>query len=93
VFSGFQGGDGVGGVVGDGGIDMNGIDLGDRRGDRRSPCSVFNAVFVADRVELGLGALADGGQFGVRMALVNGNEFGAEAETDDCDVWFGCGHD
>jgi hypothetical protein len=26
------------------------------------------------------------------MALVNGDEFGAEAETDDCDIWFGCGH-
>jgi hypothetical protein len=41
---------------------------------------------------MGFVALADGGQFGVRMALVNGDEFGAEAETDDCDIWFGCGH-
>ena len=29
----------------------------------------------------------------MRVALVDGDEFGAETEADDCDIWFGCGHD
>ena len=83
----------MGGVIGDGGIDMDGIDLGIGEKIGVVRVALFNAVFVADLVELGFGALADGCHFSVRVALVDGDEFGAEAETDDCDIWFGCGHD
>ena len=80
-------------MVGDCGIDVDGIDLGIGEEIGVVRVALFNAVFVADLVELGFGALADGGQFSVRVALVDRDEFGAEAEADDCDIWFGCGHD
>ena len=81
------------GVVGDGGIDVDGIDLGIGEEIGVVRVALFDAVFIANLVEMGFVALADGDQFGVWVALVDGDEFGAEAETDDCDIWFGCGHD
>ena len=83
----------MGGVIGDGGIDVDGIDLGISEEIGVVCVALFNAVFVADLVELGFGALADGGQFSVRVTLVDRDEFSTKAEADDCDIWFGYGHD
>ena len=46
----------------------------------------LDAEAVADLVELLLVAPADGVHLGVRMALIDGNELGAEAEADDGDA-------
>ena len=48
---------------------------------------------VADRVQFRRVALADGVHVGVRMALVDGDEFRAEAEADDGDVDPALAHD
>jgi hypothetical protein len=43
----------------------------------------FDAIGVADLVELVLRPLADAHELGVRMPLVDGDELGPEAEADD----------
>ena len=86
VFSGFERGDGVFGVIRDCGVEVDGIDVGIGEDLLESGVALFDAVFIADFVEGGFGALADGGQFSSRVALVNGDEFGSKTEADDCDA-------
>jgi hypothetical protein len=55
-------------------------------------CTKSTFERLADLAELFLVALADGVHVGLRMALVDGNELGAEAEADDGDVVTLLGH-
>ena len=74
-------------VIGDRRVDVDGVDL--RIGEQVVVGGVafFDAELVADFVELRLGPLADGGHVRLRVALVDGDELGSEAEPDDCDVY------
>src|SRR6516165_2777037 len=73
-------------MIGDRRIDVDEIDL--RVGEH---VFVFRVALVdleeiADLLELGGRALADGVYVGIRVALVNRDELGAEAEADDGDI-------
>ena len=46
----------------------------------------FDSELVADFIERGFSALADRRHFGVRVALVNRNEFGAKSKAYDSDT-------
>ena len=49
-----------------------------------------DAEAIADFVQLGFVPLTDRGDVRLRMGLIDRNEFGPEAETDEADVnWFG----
>ena len=87
VLASLEGGDGLLGVIGNGGVDVDGVDRGISEDVFEIGVALFDAIFIADLVERGFGALTNGHEIGVRMALVNGDEFGTEAEADDCDVW------
>ena len=47
---------------------------------------------IPDLLELGWITLAERGDLGIGVALVDRDEFGAEAEADDGDAGFGSGH-
>ena len=85
---------GVLGVVRDRSVDVDGVNV--RIGE--DVCVVLiallDAELVADLLERFGIALADRGHLGIGMALVDGNEFGTEAEADDGDAGFcdGRGH-
>lgn len=86
VFARFQSGNCLLGVVRDGGVEVDGIDLGISEEFVVTRVAFCDAKFVADLVERGLGPLADGDKIGVWMPLVDGDKFGSEAEADDCDI-------
>jgi hypothetical protein len=67
-------------------VDVNDVDV--RVGEHLFIFGVtdVDSVRVADFVEFRLGALADGVHFGIRVTLVNRDEFGAEFEPDDTDT-------
>ena len=86
VFSGLQGCDGLFSMIGDGRIDVNGIDV--RIGEEVvvALVALLDPEFVAHFIEGGLGALANCHQFSSGVALIDGDEFGAKTEADDCDT-------
>ncbi len=92
VFAGAQGLDGLRGVIGDGRVDVHGLDL--RIGEQLVVVLItfFDSEVVGDFVELLAVALADGDETGVRMRLINGDELCAEAEPDDGDVDLAVAH-
>ena len=74
-------------VVGDGRVDVDGVDVRILEQFLVIGVALRDAEVVADRVELGLGLRWQMAyMFGVRMALVDGDELGPEAEADDGDV-------
>jgi len=79
------------GVVRNGRVDVDGVNV--RIGEDVGVVGValFDAELVADFVEQFGIALADRAHLRIGMALVDGDEFGAEAETDDGDAGFADG--
>ena len=92
MFAGLQGGDALRRVQMDGGIDVDRIDIRVLEQVFEAGVTLFDAVLVADLVQLFLGALADGVHVGVGMALVNGDEFRSEPEADDGHIDFFIAH-
>src|SRR5207247_2531429 len=54
--------------------------------------ALLDAKGVADRVEVLLGALADGAEVGLGMTLINGDELRAKTQTDDGEVDLALAH-
>ena len=88
MLAGAKGGEGVFGVVWDGGVDVDGVNV--RIGENVGVVGValFDAELVADFVEQFGITLADRAHLRIGMALVDGDELGAEAEPDDGDARF-----
>ena len=70
-------------VIGDRRIDVDGIDLVVLEEVGIGLVPPLDAIRLADLVEFVPRPLADRHQFRVRVALVDGDELGAEAEADD----------
>ena len=83
MFAGFQRGDGLPGMIGNGRVDMHCVHL--RIFDELIEIGValLHTECVANGIQLLFGALANGIHRGVGVALIDGNEFSAESETDD----------
>jgi hypothetical protein len=79
-------------MIGDGRIDMDGVDIRVFEQPVDVVVSFCHAKSVADGIQLFAGALADGVHVGVGMALVDGDEFGAKAQPDNGDVNFSLAH-
>ena len=86
VLAGFESGDGLFGVVRNRRIDVDRINLGVCEKLFVVSVTFFDSKLVADFIEGGFSALADRRHFGVRVALVNGNEFGTKSEAYDSDT-------
>ena len=84
VLAGLQRGDRLRRMIGNRRVDVDGIDV--RIGEERVVVGVarLDAEPIAARVELLPIAAADRIHFGIRMALINRDEFRAKAQTDDC---------
>ena len=80
-------------VIGNGRVDVNAVNVGVFEKFVEIGVAFVDAERVADGVELGLGALADGIHVGVWMPLINGDEFCAKTQTDNCDINFTLVHD
>jgi hypothetical protein len=74
------------GVIGDGGVEVDGVDVGISEDICVVGVAFFDAIFVADFIERGFGALANGGHFCLGVTLVDGDEFGSESKSDDGDA-------
>lgn len=85
--------DGLRGVVGNGGVDMDGVYFGILEELVVACVALWNVELVGDLVHLLLVAPANGNEVYVRMGLVDGNELGSEAEPDDGDVVYVLTHD
>ena len=74
------------GVVGDGCVDVDRVDawIGEQLIVVGEP--FLDAILVTDFIQLRLSALADGHHVGIRVALVDRDKLGTEAETDNRDV-------
>ena len=88
MFAGFEGLDGLLGVVGNRGVDVDGVDLRIAEEFVVIGVAFGNAEGLLDGFQFFGVALADGDEIGVGMGLKDRNEFGAETETDDGDVDF-----
>ncbi len=86
VFAGLERRQALGGVVGDGRVDVHGVDRGVLEHVFVAGVASLDAETVAALVQLGLVAAANGGQLGVGVCLVDGDELGAETEPDDADA-------
>src|SRR5262249_2969897 len=86
VLAGLEGGQGLWGVVGDGRVDVDGIDGRVLQQLVVVGVAGLDAELVPDLVEALLVATADGGHLGVGVGLVDGNELGAETKADDGDA-------
>ena len=86
VLAGLEGGEALGGVVGDRRVDVNGVDVG--VGEELVVVGVadFDAETVAALLQPLFGAATDGGHLRVGVVLVDRDELGAEAEADDGDA-------
>ena len=94
VFAGLEGFDGHPGVVGDRAIDVDGVDVGVFEQVAVVGVAGLDIEAVADFVEAFLVAPADGRDVGAWVVLIDGDEFGSEAEADDGDAgWLVGGHD
>ncbi len=78
--------DGLRGVVGDGGVDVDGIYLGILEELVVVHIAFLDVELVGDLDHLLLVATANGHEVYVRVGLVDGNELGSEAKPDDGDV-------
>ena len=88
VLAGLERGDAHPGVVRDGRVDVDDVDLRVLEQLLEIRVALLDAEVVAHGVELLRVALADGVAAGVRVLLPEGDEFGPEAEADDGDVEF-----
>ena len=78
--------EGVFSVIGNGGIDVNSIDL--RIGQQRVVIRVAlgNAKLVPNLIQRIRIALTERHNVRIRVTLINGNKLGTKAETDDGDA-------
>ena len=83
VLAGLEPGQALAGVVGDGRVDVDGVDLGIGQHVVELRVALGDAERVAQLVELLLAALADGVHLGLRMVLIDGNELGPKTQTHD----------
>jgi len=74
------------GVIGNGGVDMDGVDFGILEELVVACVALWNVELVGDLVHFLLVAATNGDEVYVRVGLVDGNELGSEAEPDDGDV-------
>lgn len=88
VLAGAEGGDRLRGVEMDGRVDVDRIDLGVPDQVLEALVALFHPERLPDGIQLLLRALADGVHVRQGMPLVDGDEFGTEAESDDRDVQF-----
>ena len=86
VFARPEGLEGLRSVVGNGGVDVDGVDLGILEELVIVGVAFFYIELVGQLVHLLLVASADGDEVHVRVGLVDGDELGSEAEPDDGDV-------
>src|SRR5262249_28203624 len=86
VLAGLQRREALRGVVGDGRVDVDGVDVGIFQQVVEAGVADLDAEAVAALVEGLLVAAADGDPFGGGGLLVAGDELGAEAEADDGDA-------
>ena len=86
VLAGLEGGDGLATVVRDGRVDMDRVDFRVLEERVEVRVALRDLVAVADRLELLRIALADRDDLRVRVGLVDGDEFGAEAEAGQRDA-------
>jgi hypothetical protein len=70
-------------MIGDRRVDVDGVNVLVFENVGVALVSPLHAVGLANLVELVFRPLADGDEFSVRMPLVDRNELGTEAETDD----------
>ena len=92
VFAGLERRNRLPGVIGNGGVDVDGVDVRVLEQLVEIVVPVLHAKRVADRIQFCAGALADGVHVGARMPLVDGNKLGAEAQPDYGDVNFSLAH-
>jgi hypothetical protein len=83
VFAGFQGLDRHPGVVGDGGVDVDGVDGGVLEQVTIVGVSSLDAVAIAALVQPLAVAAADRADFGAGVVLIDRDELGSEAQPDD----------
>ena len=88
MFAGFESLDGLLGVIGDRGVDMDRVDLGIAEEFVVIGVALRNAEGVLDGLEFLRVALADREEIGVGVGLIDRNELGTEAEADDGDIDF-----
>ena len=89
VLAGFESGDGLGGVIGDRRIDVDGMHLGILEQVAKLRVAPGHpGRHLRSAIQLLGRALADRVHIRVGMPLINGNEFGTEAEADDGDIDF-----
>src|SRR5262249_15001099 len=79
-------------VVGDRRVDVDVIDVGIRENVFVAMVALGDAEGITHLIEFTLGALADSVHVGQRVLLVNGDELGAKAQTDDRHVELLVGH-
>lgn len=79
-------------MVRDGRIDVNGIDFRIFQQFAVISVSRFYVERIANGIQLFGITLADGVHVGVGMALINGNEFSPESQSDDGNVDFSLSH-
>ncbi len=92
VFAGFERGDGLPGMIGDGRINVDEIHFRIFQQLLEIRVTLLHAKGIADRVQFFARPLANGVHAGVGMALVDGNEFGPETEADNSNVQFPVTH-
>ena len=86
VFAGAQGLERLRGVIGYGGVDVDGIDLRILQQFVVIGVSFLDVELICDGVHLGLIASADGDEVCIWVRLMNRDEFCAEAKSDDGNV-------
>ena len=74
------------GVIGDGGVDVHGINLRILKQLVVISVALLDIELVGHRVHLCLVASANSNEVGIRMRLVDGDEFGAEPKADDGNI-------
>ena len=92
VFAGLERRNRLPGVIGNGGVDVDGVDVRVLEQLVEIVVPVLHAKRVADCIQFFAGALADGIHVGAGMALVDGNKLRAEAQPDYGDVNFSLAH-
>ena len=80
------------GMIGNGGVDVDRVDVRVFKQPVEIVVPILDAKRVADRIQFFAGALADGVHVGARMPLVDGNKLRAESQPDYGDVNFSLAH-
>jgi hypothetical protein len=86
MLSGLERGNALLGVIGDGGIDVDGINIRIREKVLVRGIPLGNVVLVSDLIEGGFRTLTDRCQVHVGVMLINWDKLGTEAKSYDCDI-------